>query len=282
MYKVVTLITLGIFLVAGGIFYFFNGNSPDFNPTGSKRIEVFQQWDLPAVLEEVSGIAMMDDNRIAAVQDEEGKIFIYNLQTSQIEKQLYFSGTGDFEGIAIVNETAYVLESDGILFEVQNFMEDKEKSIKYSAKNTDRHNFEGLAYDQKNNRLLLAIKDMDNDNFKPVFSFDLKTKQFVKDPVVKVNLKDTIFDKLKQKKSHRLLRPSEIAIHPVTGDYYILEGVNPKLLILDPQGNLKKLHILNPDQFRQAEGITISKNGDIFISNEGKGGMGNILKVSLD
>lgn len=282
MYKVVTLITLGIFLVAGGIFYFFNGNSPDFNPTGSKRIEVLQQWDLPAVLEEVSGIAMMDDNRIAAVQDEEGKIFIYNLQTSQIEKQLYFSGTGDFEGIAIVNETAYVLESDGILFEVQNFMEDKEKSIKYSAKNTDRHNFEGLAYDQKNNRLLLAIKDMDNDNFKPVFSFDLKTKQFVKDPVVKVNLKDTIFDKLKQKKSHRLLRPSEIAIHPVTGDYYILEGVNPKLLILDPQGNLKKLHILNPDQFRQAEGITISKNGDIFISNEGKGGMGNILKVSLD
>lgn len=282
MYKVATIMTLGILLAAGGIFYFFDGETPNFNQTGSKKITVLQKWDLPAILEEVSGIAMIDENRIAAVQDEEGKIFIYNLQTSQIESQLYFSGSGDYEGIAVVNENAYVLESDGTIYEIPDYKDDKEKSNKYSTALQGKYNFEGLTYDEKNNRLLLTIKDKDDDNFKPVFSFKLETKQLDKNPAVQINLKDTIFDQLGQKKSHKLLRPSEIGINPVTGDYYILEGVNPKLLILDPQGNLKKLHILNQYQFRQAEGLTFSQNGDVYISNEGKGGMGNILKVLLD
>ncbi len=282
MYKVATVITLGILIATGVIFYFFNGESFYYSQTNSKKVDILQKWELPEILEEISGIAMIDEDRIAAVQDEEGKIFIYNLQTSNIESQFDFNGSGDYEGIAVVDETAYVLESDGTLYEVSNFQTANGKIKKYSTSLHEKYNFEGLTYDKKNNRLLLAIKDIDDDNFKPLYSFDLNSKQLNKEPVIKINLKDTIFNQLDQKKSHRLLRPSEIGIHPNTGDYYILEGVNPKILIMDPEGNLKKLHILNNDQFRQAEGITFSPTGEVFISNEGKGGFGNILKVSLD
>lgn len=282
MYKTATVITFGILIVAGGILYLFNGEMTNFNQSGSKDIQILQKWELPEILEEISGIAMIDQERIAAVQDEEGIIFIYNLQTSKIESQSKFGGSGDYEGIALVGETAYVLESDGTLYEVVNFKTANGKSKKYTTALHKKYNFEGLAYDLKNNRLLLAIKDKDDNNSKPIYSFDLKSKKLEKDPVININIKDTIFDPLAQKQSHRLLRPSEIGINPLTGDYYILEGVNPKLLILDPQGNLKKLHILNNDQFRQAEGLTFGQNGDLYISNEGKGGMGNILKVSLD
>lgn len=282
MYKVATLITLGILVIAGGIFYLFNSNTINFNQTGSKKVDILQKWELPEILEEISGIAMVDEKRIAAVQDEEGIIFIYNLQTSKIDFQRKFSGSGDYEGIAVAGKTAYVLESDGTLYEINDFLTANGKSNKYSTALQKKFNFEGLTYDKKNNRLLLAIKDKDDNNFKPIFSFDLESKKLDKNPAIKINLNDTIFDQLGQKKSHRLLRPSEIGINPVTGDYYILEGVNPKLLILDPEGKLKKLHILNQDQFRQAEGITFSPTGEIYISNEGKGGLGNILKVSLD
>jgi hypothetical protein len=282
IYKVATVITLGILIVAGGIFYLFNGKTFNSNQTGSKKLDILQKWELPEILEEISGIAMIDGNRIAAIQDEEGKIFIYNLQTLKIESQHKFSGSGDYEGIAVVGETAYILESDGTLYEVPNFQTANGESKKFTTALHKKYNFEGLTYDKKNNRLLLAIKDIDDNNFKPIFSFDLALKELEKDPAIKINLNDTIFDQLDQKKSHRLLRPSEIGINPVTGNYYILEGVNPKLLIMDPEGNLKKLHILDRDQFRQAEGITFSPTGEIYISNEGKGGLGNILKVSID
>ena len=42
---------------------------------------------------------------------------------------------------------------------------------------------------------------------------------------------------------------------------------------------LKKRYALREDDFAQAEGLTFSKNGRIFISNEGKGGKANILEV---
>ena len=42
---------------------------------------------------------------------------------------------------------------------------------------------------------------------------------------------------------------------------------------------LKKRYSLHEDDFEQAEGLTFSENGRLFISNEGKGGKANILEV---
>ncbi|HEY1020794.1 MAG TPA: hypothetical protein VGE06_00715, partial [Flavisolibacter sp.] len=35
-------------------------------------VKVAQQWDMPAVLKEISGIAYMDGERFACIQDEKG------------------------------------------------------------------------------------------------------------------------------------------------------------------------------------------------------------------
>ncbi|HBL79205.1 MAG TPA: hypothetical protein DDZ79_04300, partial [Aequorivita sp.] len=69
---------------------------------------------MPIELNEISGIRWISDDKIAAVQDEEGIIFIYNLQTNLVEKKISFGKSGDYEAITTTDSTAYVMESSGL------------------------------------------------------------------------------------------------------------------------------------------------------------------------
>lgn len=282
MQKIAASICIGLLLIAAGVYWVFHGSAP-FKPLpGAQKLDIIQQWDLPKQLDEVSGIAWMDENHMACVADEEGIIFIYNLQSNKIEKEIKFGEHGDYEAIALKNETAYILRSDGVIFEIDNFNSNPGKAITFETSLKDEYNFEGLCYDEANDRLLLTLKDMVDDNTKPVFSFDLKSKKLMETPAYQIRFKSKIFDKTEQKKSHRIMRPSEVAINPKNHNIYILEGSNPKLLILDSSGKEIKLIILEGDQFGQPEGMTFSPSGEVFISNERQAAPANILKVLLD
>lgn len=282
MKKTAFLISTGVLLLVGAIYFSFDGIAPARSMPGAQLVKIEKKWELPDILSEVSGIAMMDNNRIACIQDEDGIIFIYNLKTSKIEQKVEFGDSGDYEGIALVGTTAYVLRSDGSIFEVNEFANQTTPAIKHTIPLKGKYDFEGLCYDKKNNRLLLNFKDMDKDEFKPIFAFDLSTKQLKPEPVFNINFNDPVFDIMEVKKSGKILRPTEIGIHPLTGNIYVLEAKNPKLLILDPTGKPLKLYVFKEEQFRQAEGLSFSKEGKLYISNEGNHEPGNILKISLD
>ena len=47
------------------------------------------------------------------------------------------------------------------------------------------------------------------------------------------------------------------------------------------QGNILEIQEFDDKLFRQPEGICFSPSGDLFISNEGKGGKGYILGFKL-
>ena len=83
-------------------------------------VKVIKRWDLPAVLTEISGLAGMDNERFACIQDELGNIYVYNTAIAKIEKEISFAGFGDYEGITLVGDTAWVVRSDGRLYEVNN------------------------------------------------------------------------------------------------------------------------------------------------------------------
>ena len=283
MQKTAVLIILAVFALVAIIYISFDGVAPNRDFPGAKAVKIDQRWDMPMVLEEISGIAWIDNEHIACVEDEEAIIFIYNLKTLEVERQIVFGEDGDYEGIALVGNDAYVLRSDGTLFEVLNYLsEEEEKEVnEIKIGFNQKYNFEGISYDKKRNRLILAIKDKAEKDYKPVYSFNLNTKQLDKEPAYKIMFNDTIFNGLELKENNHLIQPSEIAIHPKTGEVYILEGTNPKLLILSPNGKTKKLHVFQEEQFPQPEGITFDNEGNLYISNEGAGAMGNILKVRL-
>jgi uncharacterized protein YjiK len=271
--KATTLLTGILFICIFGSYK----NSPV--NAAAPGLKIVQRWDLPVVLKEVSGIASIDSIRFACVQDEVGSIFIYNISTSTIQEEIPFAPAGDYEGITLVNDTAWVLRADGKLFEVNTLYSKNTTITEYNTPLTASHNVEGLCYDKKNNRLLLAIKNAEpgGKTYKGIYAFDLATKTMSAEPAFKIDMRQEL--KSDNKKRSFEIMPSGIAIHPETKDMYITDGRNSMLLILSASGNFKTLHDLNSKEFHQPEGITFHPNGEMYISNEGAKGSGNILKV---
>lgn len=243
---------------------------------------------LPKILKEISALAALDSSSVACVQDEIGAIFIYDIKTREIKHKYKFLKSGDFEGISIIGSTAYVLRSDGVIFEIENFASDN-ITLNKITNDIPAKDFEGLCYDNNNNRLLIVskspVKDPDYKNTKPVFAYDLDKKKFKKKPVFEIDYKKVEnFAKrhdidLKHKKKFKF-RASAIAIHPETKDIYLLAAVDNVMLIYSKDYKLKSIRPIAKDLFRQAEGITFLKNGDMLISNEGGDGKATILKFS--
>ena len=260
-----------------GLFNSGNGIKKKYDP--STQITIKAQWELPEILREVSGIAYLGNDRFACVQDELGTIFIFNKVTRQIEREIIFTGPGDFEGIAVKGNTAYVVRSDGKLFEVDMLTK---KTKEYDIGSAIIQNIEGLCYDAKNNRLLFAGKNQDLalPGYKGIYAFDITGTRFINEPVFKIKLED--LEQANQgSKKHRLLMPSAIGIHPLTNDLFIIDGPKARLLILDSKGNIKSPYELGTG-FAQPEGITFTPQGDIFISNEGKRNAANIIQVEIE
>lgn len=279
MNKAILLTSGAVILI---VFFLYSSFEEKSRMSHGNEVQIIETWELPDILQEVSGIAYLGDERMACIQDEDGVIFIYDLSKRKIVNEIKFAGSGDYESITLANENAYVLRSDGTIFEILNFLEENPQTIEHTTSENFDRNFEGLEYDEKNKRLLMALKERSGKIFRPIFSFDLSKERMEEDPVIKITFSDTLFSSLGKNPSEKFLKPSEITIHPQTNKIFILEGVNPKILILDENGNPERIYLLNKKQFRQAEGLTFGENGEVYISNEGNGAPPNILQISLN
>ena len=272
-------------LIAFIILHAFVGNNDRYFKKKKKNpVHIITTWELPDALEEVSGLSWIGDQKLAAIEDESGLIYIYDLAEKRIERSIEFGDDGDYEGVAVVGKDAYVMRSDGLLFEVLDYAATHPETKTYQSAMSHKNNIETLAVDPKNQRLLFAPKDLDpnDEDIKGIYAFDLKKHKMLPDLVAPIAMKDKAFKKFEKHKSYRTFRPSDLAVHPKTGELYILEGVNPKLIILDTAYAIKKVYELNKDDFAQPEGITFSPEGRLFISNEASGGTPNIHEVELD
>ena len=246
---------------------------------------------LPKILKEISGITVTADNQIACVQDEIGTVFIYDITTDRLVNEYENNLTGDFEGIALVGTTMYVLRSDGVLVEYKDYTSPVSVTEEYNLNLPSADN-EGLCFDKKNNRLLIAAKSKTEDGLEKksirlIYGFDLKSKKCDTEPIFKLHIK-RIEEKAselnisnaktgKHKEDSFNFRPSEIAVNPVDSCIYILSGKDKLLLITDAKGEIKNLVALDPDLFKQAEGLTFLSDGTMLISNEAQQGKPTLL-----
>jgi uncharacterized protein YjiK len=243
-------------------------------------IIITQEWKLPASLREISGITCLDENRLACIQDEKGVLFIYNLIYDSVEKEIPFAGNFDFEGITLVGKTIYAIRSNGILYSIKNYNSGPPTVAEIKTWLTVKQNAEGLCYDQKRNRLLIAIKGGDpaGEDYKGIYAYDLRTQRLNRKPILKINFNDPVWNNTGHK-----MQPSDLAINPLTGDIYIIDGEIPSLLIMSSNGEHKKLYHLDTKDFHLPEGIAFSKTGQLFICNEGGLlGKGNIVEIVLN
>lgn len=270
----------------------FRSNHPSF-PYHLDHPDV--TFDMPDEIKEISGLSLTADGEmLAAVNDEAGIVFLLDKKTGEIRSRVPFRESGDFEGVEIVGNDAWVLKSSGTLYQIKNFAEQNPVVEKYKSFLTSENDVEGLAFDAKNNRLLLACKGKGVDGDAPnraVFAFDLATKMVGESPAFLITLPslqsflENSGEEDAGKKKEKLLSgddsslsiaPSGIAVHPLSGDVFITSARGNMLLVLDQTGKLLHFEKLKKSTHAQPEGICFDADGTLFIANEGAGGTAKI------
>jgi uncharacterized protein YjiK len=237
---------------------------------------------LDMILQEISALSYYKNKQLACLHDEYGNIYIIGQETEKIENKMQVAGRGDFEGIEIIEDVAYMLKSNGQLTKVVGFDNEKPKKItKQKTGLSTKNNCEGLGYDPQSNSLLIACKNkpyLDKDNKKhkgkrAVYEYNLNEQALKKKPKYLISLSK--IEKITGKKE---FMPSGIAVHPVTQNIYIIASAGKLLVVLNRAGDIIDFAHLAPKIFRQPEGICFSPDGkQLFISNEGKKKKGNVL-----
>jgi uncharacterized protein YjiK len=298
------------------LIFFSTGIS--FTPQDDKSPVLFQAKDyifpyelkkplsrsyLPSKLNEISGIDFISNDAIAAVQDEKGNIYIVHPGTGEILQKIDFGDDGDYEGLAIVKDDAWVLKSKGDLYRVKDFLKDEDPDVKkYETDLSKNNDIEGLTADTANNRLLLSTKGhpyidrSGGKHKKAVYSFDLKDKKLDSKPVYLIDLEEIkyfrkyntmtrlgidLMASLDESKGDVSFQPSDLAIHPLTGNIYIIGSVGDLLIVLDPTGEMLAMVDLDDKLFNQPEGICFGPDGEMFISNEAGDWKATLLKFKM-
>lgn len=251
--------------------------------------------NLPFELREISGLTDLSDSQIACVQDENGIIFIYNLESDSIIGQYRFGIDGDYEDLARVDSTYFVLRSDATLMEIKSPWDTV--SVTETKLNIPAWDNEGLCFDERNNRLLVAPKSKlgkgpEFKDTRAIYAIDLVTKELIEEPLFLISISEIeAFAnqkniELPQKVNKQSLdsvsalkfMPSSIAVHPRTDEIYIISAVDQTLAVFDKSGNLINYMRLDPVLFNKPEGITFLENGDMIITNEGQMGVPTLLR----
>lgn len=73
---------------------------------------------------------------------------------------------------------------------------------------------------------------------------------------------------------------SEISIHPITQELFVLSATDHALFIFNKSGILEHIEQLNPLLFNKPEGLDFFENGDLLISNEGQAHQPTLLRFN--
>ena len=255
------------------------------DPQGYNFETPSKKYTLPSILTEVSGVVVNDSLTVVCVQDELGVLYDFSLKSGVIQQETEFAEPGDFEGITKVNDVFWVLRSDGVLYSVSSLKNDRK--IDSYPTGIPADNNEGLCYDSKNNRLLIACKGKigkgrELKDRRRVYAFDLTTKSLSDEPIYDFDISEVIDyvkrleldvpTKAKKKEDIPIIRfrISAIGIHPLTGDLYILSSADHMLMIYNAAGQLQQAILLPKEMYNKPEGISFFSNGDLLITNEGQ------------
>jgi hypothetical protein len=251
--------------------------------------------NLPFELREISGLTNFSDIEIACFQDENGILFVYDLLKDSIIGQFDFGFKADYQGLTKVDSSYFTLRSDATLLEIA-FPFDS-LHVTETKLNIQEQDNEGLCYDERNNRLLIAPKSKFGKgkilkDIRAIYAIDLATKELNETPVFTINISEmeAFANKNQMQLPQKISKqspdsisalkfiPSALAVHPKTDEIYVLSAVDQTLAVFDKNGTLLNFVLLDTKLFNKPGGITFLSNGDLIIVNEGQMGVPTLLK----
>jgi hypothetical protein len=244
------------------------GNYSSYKMVGYDLLQPDQTFDMPDILKEISGISV-NNNKVYCIQDELGAIFEYDLTSEEIKNVHRFTDNGDFEDLTFNGDIAYILRSDGNIFQ---FSFKNTTKINQTILSLNSLNVEGLSY--HDNYIYVACKDpqvnkslnkrciyrVKNENYtSPEMFLEIdieEISQFIQKNFPEIMMKNFTFN------------PSAFAIHPITKESYILSSTD-RVIAIFADLKLKNAIPLPANVYFKPEGLAFYPNGDLLISSEG-------------
>ncbi len=226
-------------------------------------------WYLPDILAEVSGIIYLSNRQLACIQDENGIIFHYDLDTSKIVTAIDFGKRGDYEDLARLEDVYYILKSNGTLYRVKQ--KQKKWDVDKIKGRIKAREFEALCADPVSGNMLLCPKGkVKNKKDKSIVLYELQIKKKKMQISHLFTLKKSEYAPMIPGIEKGDFKISGMAVHPKTREIYLVSAGHFKILVISPKGKLVRVYELDPLRFPQAEGICFSPEGILFLANEAK------------
>lgn len=241
--------------------YNFNGG-PDLTLT------------LPADYDEVSGLAY-SSQYLLLHNDEQAFISKFMIQEPDlshvftvVEEEGSEAVHDDFEGIALIGEDLYLINSNGDIYHCIDRKESVYRYKKYKGPK-GAYEFESLCYDPDSKKLLTITKDVKKKKYRDqrfAFSFDPVTKEYDKEPYFELNIKE-----IRRFGIGDDFYPSGMEVHPVFKTYFIISAKSAMIAEVSKDGEILRVDKLKNKKHRQAEGITFDENANLYIADEANG-----------
>jgi uncharacterized protein YjiK len=226
------------------------------------------RWILPQQLHEISGLALTADGRLFAHPDERGVVSEIDYRRGIVLKEFLLGRRGvqgDFEGMAIVGDSMYLLASNGKIYQFRDGANGAR--VEYSTHDLElgkECEFEGLGYDSTINSLLLVCKHVGIEELKDhlvIYRWRLS-----EDQGERLSRIATPVEPLMQANKWKEFRPTDITIDPVTGNYLIITAEHV-LVTANREGVILETREL-PASHDQPEGLAVTRDSMIIISDE--------------
>jgi len=239
--------------------------------------EPVARWELPAMLAEISGLALTANGRLLTHGDESGDLYEIDYRTGLVARRFSLGPdpvTEDFEAIAVRDSVVTLFTSKARLFE---FGEGRnESSVAFTTRelvlDDDCREFEGAEYSPDGTTLVLACKTPRGKG-KDLLLYRRDASDTTSDRFERINIP---IDSIRARGPRwKEFSASGITIRPDNGNYLLVAGPQRGYLEVTPEGSVVVARSLSADH-PQAEGIAMTRDGLLLISDEAANGRASL------
>lgn len=181
-------------------------------------LENYQKIKLQHDMEEVSGLQWVGEDQLWAIEDESSIIYRLDPKNGKILKKRKFAKNKDIEDLLEINNVAWVLQSNGTLYEVESPLTKYGQTMEYHFPIKEKRDIEAIIASKTEPYLYILCKACKWDlgpEQSSVFRFDLTTKRYDTIPFATLKRKD-IQPLLNYQTEEPLdIQPSAAALHPI-------------------------------------------------------------------
>lgn len=236
----------------------------DANPAKDLPVAM---WLMPPDLREISGLALTSRGTLLTHDDNIGRVYEIDPRTGVLLKSFSLNGNpkGDFEAITIVGDSIYLMASNGRLFKFKEGADGTHVPFTMFDTGLGKEcEFESLAYEADSSRLLMVCKRLLNKK-EPhalvIYHLPLPVNRATITALT-VPMADVVGSN-----KWKNFRASDINIDPTTKNYVIVGSREKGLVVITPDGAVVRSVPL-PGDHRQAEGVAITSDGILMVSDE--------------